>query len=538
VAEAAAGTPSAAAPTGALVDLPRGADVTPVDAAASGAETYTADGGTPGGDAGAPDPPTEAARHAEDHAVLAAIVDDVRAHVGGPATQNPIAGTDDRFRAQLIAAVGRIFDAVGAVVLDPVAGSPSSPALTARRALGLGPKDAIPPDAATQLLSRTMRTSDPYVVDSVLDRFISLSDDVRTSLYASDPDASDAIVRATLADLEQGDFPKPALREEASGQVKVVFGERYREALRATRKRFRKALGRTAEPDPQKRAQDGQLAHQIIMAEYWEAHQGHDIIFDTHIWDAGTESLQYLSDVAAGNARIAAVRDALVSTVTNAVGQPDILDLSDSTVYEIKPITQIYEGAAQLGGRYLYFLNAVVFGSTKLSEQLIAALLPGGGSSWPPPTKFQPYMPGMWRPLPITPLPDGRLMATALAAPGVIVYQIFGERKKGENSPSEAELKLIETFALAALAAIAAGNLAIAPDADVLDGEHVIQSPVTRAPVYLDELRQLIGLTLDVAAGASVAVLLAQLVTTIELGELFAGTAATLEALLGLLLLA
>jgi hypothetical protein len=110
--------------------------------------------------------------------------------------------------------------------------------------------------------------------------------------------------------------------------------------------------------------------------------------------------------------------------------------------------------------------------------------------------------------------------------------------EKGENSPSEAELKLIETFALAALAAIAAGNLATAPDADVLEGEHVIQSPVTRAPIYLDELRQLIGLTLDAAAGASVAVLLAQLVTTIELGELFAETAATLEGLLGLLLLA
>ncbi|OJF14500.1 hypothetical protein [Couchioplanes caeruleus] len=156
---------------------------------------------------------------------------------------------------------------------------------------------------------------------------------------------------------------------------------------------------------------------------------------------------QTLGDVAEAGSDWETVRTALFSVVTNAVGQPDILDPALRHVYEIKPKVQAVRGAKQLYGRYLLFLNAWEIHKSVKGIPARRALV------WSAEVlkKFAGYVtrkvprrvdlstigpvwfwePGSWTPPRRVLLWDGRLMDVEVPIPGVLCYQILGKNKDG-----------------------------------------------------------------------------------------------------------
>ncbi|OJF12781.1 hypothetical protein [Couchioplanes caeruleus] len=157
-----------------------------------------------------------------------------------------------------------------------------------------------------------------------------------------------------------------------------------------------------------------------------------------------------LSDVAAADSLWETVRTALLSVVTGAVGQPDILDPALRHVYEIKPKAQAVRGAKQLYGRYLLFLNAweifntvdaiparraLAWSAKVLAEfaRFVTRPVPDHVDlSKIGPVRF--WEPGSWTPPRRVLLWDGRVMDVEVPIPGVLCYQILGSRKDDDSA--------------------------------------------------------------------------------------------------------
>lgn len=527
-----------ATPTDALPAWPAEVDAAPSGATPAGATPVDAGtGDPPGGVAATADAGVGAARQAADRALIAALFDEVAGHLATAADSDPVAGTSSRSREVMISLLQRVFDASPSVVVaDPVAGTSTDVSATVRGALGLGPTEPVPGDAATVLLRRITGLDDPYQVASALRWMDALPAEQSTGLFSADPDSADPTVLETLAALEAAEpgtrTSEPDISEGVSGAVKLALGKAYRAQLRARRAFFRRVLPpRAGTADPVTLSLDGQLAHQVITLHYLVEHPGHSVIVDTlaHLPGAGT--LVTLASAAASSGPFAAARAGLVSSITGRVGQPDILDLQTRECYEIKPIGQIYGGAAQLVGRYLFFLNISVLGGEQAARALIAALLPGGGTAdWSPPTQdVRPFLPGTsWRPSRFYPLPDGRLMAAELVSAGVICYQIFRVRGRGKVLTAE-ERALLREFLFSALVAVAAGESAAVEPATPDGVLPALGRGLGTVPdlVGLEKLARLVGEELSVALAAVATV---QLV--IELVPLLEGLSVVLLAAL------
>jgi hypothetical protein len=424
----------------------------------------------------------------------------------------------------------RVAEAAGeAMVYGPVAGARTSVSLLLRRALGLGPQAAVPAEAATILLERIMGLPDPHEVVRAVLRRRSLPEDQRQQLYAPGPDADDPLVQATLAALTGTDSPapdQPSLRVTTVGAAirpnPVRFGEAFRSAMLKVRRGFSRFTGQFDKPSDE----DGQLAHTIIGLHYIASHTDNPVIVDRFAWTPAYALLETLRTTAGNDSLFATVQTWLINATTGLVGQPDILDLRTREVYEIKPLHRIFEGAAQLGARYLLPLNTAVLGTEGLARKFIEALTPLGAASsaWQAPRpNLKLFLPGtQWRPSQVYPLPDGRFMFALLAVPGVIGYQILGQRKVEADGPSLSELGDRLFLSLAALSVLAAETLAAAPGDDQATGD-IVLSPVGRRPIDLVALRDLV-LSIDAT--------FATMVTVVVLFDLAAALAELLTTLL------
>jgi hypothetical protein len=182
-----------------------------------------------------------------------------------------------------------------------------------------------------------------------------------------------------------------------------------------------------------------------------------------------------IDDVAAAGGIWGTVKTALLSLVTNAVGQPDILDPDLREVYEIKPKAQAVRGAHQLYGRYLLFLNAWEVYSTipgtpprralawaarvaaAFSSYVGQGAFPAIDLSGIGPARF--WTPGTWTPPRRIVLLDRRLMDVEVPIPGVLCYQILGKKDSddGHGSTVPVDLRsLAVTMAMLMLAQAAA----------------------------------------------------------------------------------
>jgi hypothetical protein len=470
---------------------------TPVGALPGGAATGTAlptaalaglpDGGTSAlrDDAIAGTPVVDSSRQQqEDAETLQTLRADLEAHLPGGDRSDPIAGTPVSSRD--LAVMNRVFQACGeAVVADPVAGMRARPTLLVRKALQLGSQDPIPYDAATRLLRRATGLDNPYEVAEAVSRRQQLPADQRQAVYAASPDVSDPLVQATLAQLTDGapDGGQQLLPETAAGGPDPVrFGAEFRSAMLKVRRWLSRAGSQYDRPSDV----DGQLAHMIIGMHYLVAHPGHRVIIDRFAWSPFTTALQTLAEAAAGDSTFKTVQGWLVSAVTGLVGQPDILDLDTQEVYEIKPLHRIFEGAAQLVGRYLLPLNIGVLGTEAAARGLIEKLVPqaGAGLVW---TGNKPFLPGyQWQPSQIYPLPDGRFMFAVRAVPGVIGYQILGTDKADADGPTFEEMQDRIAEMISALVAVAATTIVGVPGTEQWPGSGALPSPVGRVPIDVD----------------------------------------------------
>lgn len=205
--------------------------------------------------------------------------------------------------------------------------------------------------------------------------------------------------------------------------------------------------------DRQDRAGLGGLIHQHIQTQYLADHLGQDVMVDNRVSTgkplAGPIGLSGFRAFLKALPRLSQMNSippmATFSTVRTALSQgfktaakflrPDILNRCTKEVYEIKPVGQIAAGLRQLY-KYLVVLNIAELGDSDDARSSIAQFL----NNWTPGVGFNgiPYRPGLfwspgitWTPpIPIRalpPSPDGKLYfyITALACPGLILYQVF-----------------------------------------------------------------------------------------------------------------
>jgi hypothetical protein len=253
-------------------------------------------------------------------------------------------------------------------------------------------------DVARQI-SRALHVDDLDTFARIVDTVIDYPATTAAILVPDDPDDDDPDQLAFEAQM-----------------LGIVLGPGIREAGIAAGKALSKI------DSPRKTSSDGNLAHLCIQLHYFLQHQGNVMIFgqwvaeDEWIGSADRERVD-----ASTNPLLGIVKKALVGV--GKLKEPDILDMTTREVYEIKPATSGVRGLWQLYLRYLFPLNAQLFGGT-FAAALLSGLTLGGGVSATLAQK--PFLPGYtWQPSPFYVLPPARLMVAFRPAPGLIVYEIF-----------------------------------------------------------------------------------------------------------------
>jgi hypothetical protein len=366
---------------------------------------------------------------------------------------------------------------------DPIAGTDARGGLTELLRAAAGYERATPPDTteAIQLADRAVAW---LLADTRLTREglrAALSEpalDVSPEPASEDdPDETDPEVLAAEEGLEEDEDDAPdeggdeeeelrasgLLAASAGGKavtrqlirrlVKGCLSRAHRRRLRAWRASRRTIFRRHS-------GKDGLVAETAIRLAYLRAHRDH---LGNIVLGRATGSLS-LAERAASDPNWKRVRDGLLSTITNRIGEPDILDETRHTIYEIKPMGQVMRAVAQLYGRYLLWLNALEIADSQqvgLREAIrrAGALLKtfdpdlGGLAGGGPQPPFRPWLPGLWAPESPLPLPDGRMMEVERPWPGVLVYQILRTRKqKQDEKETAASRELAELLAAWAVA--------------------------------------------------------------------------------------
>src|SRR4051812_38277378 len=166
---------------------------------------------------------------------------------------------------------------------------------------------------------------------------------------------------------------------------------------------------------PANTSNDGLVAEAAIRVAYEAYAVGRTPLFGTRVGGAT------LGAAAAQNPLWNVVGTGLISFLSGRVGAPDILDLELGHVYEIKPMRRAVDGAKQLYGRYLFWLNlaeiaaANATGFSVLEIAVWAARACRGEPAPPFPLGTRAFTapkrvwtPGPWKPPPGLPLADGR----------------------------------------------------------------------------------------------------------------------------------
>jgi hypothetical protein len=153
----------------------------------------------------------------------------------------------------------------------------------------------------------------------------------------------------------------------------------------------------------------GNVVHTLMQAHYWLTHPNDVLMFEDFIvagpnllatiWQAGTWKAPY--DF------MPLLRAALMSSPrpgqdTGSTKRPDILNLTQAHIYEIKPIAQAQDGVRQVAGYY-----------QRLSPDMPNLHLAG-------------LAPTDWRPFPVYYAGGTTMVLAEVFAPGVITYQRIG----------------------------------------------------------------------------------------------------------------
>jgi hypothetical protein len=326
-------------------------------------------------------------------------------------------------------------------VLQPIAGvaiTPASLAANIRIALNLDSRTPVTWDHVVALLKEILQESDPFSGFKTIEQMHRMSDQLRPTLGATDPD-EDGVDLAALASqlqteaLSDTSVPPPSLTSGTllppgpppMGTGIIVPSPQIRSALRAGRRFFSKILT----PSTQ---ETGNIVEVIIQADYVLQHPGHEVLIDLDIWNSVLSKWTPLG----GTPQLDQIKNLLTSPATSRQFKPDICDLTSREIFEIKPFRKVFLGLAQLYIRYLVPLNVGLYGFT-LAKAILESINAAGQVTISVPTTVKPFLPGVdfksprWYPM-----PDGSWAFVMLVAPGVIGYQLTSEIGKDAYEPA------------------------------------------------------------------------------------------------------
>lgn len=254
-----------------------------------------------------------------------------------------------------------------------------------------------------------------------------------------DPPADDPWIAATLASVNPSAIKLLRPLNERVWKRLMKYG-----IPRQTRRELRKWAASRQRPGEMKRhtPADGYKMELALQALYERDHGGTG---GGAILKGRFVGLVSIDLIAHPGSEWAYVRMALLSFVTGAVGQPDILHKDLRHVYEIKPKAQAVRGAYQLYGRYLLFLNTwetyrTLPGTTPRKALAYAAQVIRSHTSeiglqtYPSVDLSKIGLARFWTPGPWVPprrivMFDGRLADVEVPIRGLLCYQILDRRK-------------------------------------------------------------------------------------------------------------
>ena len=163
-------------------------------------------------------------------------------------------------------------------------------------------------------------------------------------------------------------------------------------------------------------ADEGREIERLIQADYILQHPNNRVLMDFDVWNNVTKTWRPLGGLPDEDL----VKTNMVSPAGDRY-KPDILDLTSREVFEIKPLSKVFTGLAQLYLHYLIPVNTAILTFALAKSFMEGMAYPYTGSFSLP---DQPFLPGKdfksprWYPH-----GNGWVFAM-LAGPGVIGYQV------------------------------------------------------------------------------------------------------------------
>lgn len=218
----------------------------------------------------------------------------------------------------------------------------------------------------------------------------------------------------------------------------------------------------------------GQVAHSVIQAHYCMTHPGHELLIDswllqlnnnvTNVLDIFPSTLDSML-LKGSTADIAeTLRKGLLGNTAGTFKQPDILDVDERQVYEIKPAKSIGRGLVQVFG-YLLTLNTHILQNASAAESLLKNQTTAGGFNNT--GNGNVFLPGYaWQPSPFYEVPlsttETLVIIAARPVPGIIVYNTYVARTpKGQSIGSVLGVCTV-ALGLVALTVLLAPEVAVA----------------------------------------------------------------------------
>jgi len=189
---------------------------------------------------------------------------------------------------------------------------------------------------------------------------------------------------------------------------------------------------------------DGNFVHLLIQQHYCKIHSSDPVLCESRVYWHGVNYLlrQWSRDVSAINPEFAAVAFALM-TRRGGSKRPDICNIGLREVFEIKPRLEALEGLKQIYGVYLPWINEAIYELAVSRNEPLPL---------PPPRL---YRPGFWIPGPFYLVPPNKLAFAFLAAPGLILYDLYKLELDPEANISMLDLLLVGLGVVVVILALA-----------------------------------------------------------------------------------